>query len=110
MIKPYKERELHTTLEITLYKHRMEKRIREHERWLDTLLRSIGDGVITVGIDGLLTSMSHVAEMLTGLSESELIKIRFTRNSADRGIRRISHYSRSYRSGTGWENGFLSCR
>ena len=73
LIKPYKERELHTTLEITLYKHRMEKRVREHERWLDTLLRSIGDGVITVGIDGLLTSMSPVAETLTGLSEAELI-------------------------------------
>ncbi|MBT3215471.1 MAG: PAS domain S-box protein, partial [Deltaproteobacteria bacterium] len=51
----------------------MEKRVREHERWLDTLLRSIGDGVITVGIDGLLTSMSPVAETLTGLSEAELI-------------------------------------
>jgi PAS domain S-box-containing protein len=74
LIKPYKERELHTTLEITLYKHRMEKRVREHERWLDTLLRSIGDGVITVGIDGLLTSMSPVAEMLTGLNEAEQIK------------------------------------
>ncbi|MBC8218989.1 MAG: response regulator [Proteobacteria bacterium] len=73
LIKPYKDRELHTTLEITLYKHRMEKRVREHERWLDTLLRSIGDGVITVGIDGLLTSMSPVAETLTGLSEAELI-------------------------------------
>jgi len=71
LIKPYKERELHTTLEITLYKHRMEKRVREHERWLDTLLRSIGDGVITVGIDGMLTSMSPVAETLTGLSEAE---------------------------------------
>jgi len=73
LIKPYKERELHTTLEITLYKHRMEKRVREHERWLDTLLRSIGDGVITVGIDGILTSMSPVAEMLTGLNETEQI-------------------------------------
>ena len=74
LIKPYKERELLTTLEITLYKHRMEKRIREHERWLNTLLRSISDGVITVGIDGLITSMSPVAEMLTGLIESEQIK------------------------------------
>ena len=74
LIKPYKERELLTTLEITLYKHRMEKRIREHERWLNTLLRSISDGVITVGNDGLITSMSPVAEMLTGLIESEQIK------------------------------------
>ncbi|MBC8257814.1 MAG: response regulator [SAR324 cluster bacterium] len=74
LIKPYKERELHTTIEISLYKYKMEKLIHEHERWLDTLLRSIGDGVITVGIDGLITSMSPVAETLTGWNESEAMK------------------------------------
>jgi len=71
LIKPYKVRELHTTLEITLYKHRMEKLIKENERRLDTLLRSIGDGVITADQDGLINSMNPVAELLTGWSESE---------------------------------------
>jgi len=71
LIKPYKVRELHTTLEITLYKHRMEKIIKENERRLDTLLRSIGDGVITADQNGLITSMNPIAELLTGWSESE---------------------------------------
>lgn len=71
LIKPYKVRELHTTLEITLYKHRMEKLIKENERRLDTLLRSIGDGVITTNPEGLITSMNPVAESLTGWNESE---------------------------------------
>ena len=34
LIKPYKVRELFTTLEITFYKHRMEKLIRDNERYL----------------------------------------------------------------------------
>ena len=71
LIKPYKVRELHTTLEITLYKHRMEKLIKENEHRLNTLLRSIGDGVITADLDGLITSMNPVAEVMTGWSESE---------------------------------------
>ena len=71
LIKPYKERELHTTIEISLYKHHMERKILNHERWLDTLLKSIGDGIITVGLDGTITSMSPVAEDLLGWREAE---------------------------------------
>ena len=71
LIKPYKVRELFTTLEITFYKHRMEKLIRDNELHLKTLLRSIGDGVITIGTEGQITSMNPVAEKLTGWNESE---------------------------------------
>ena len=30
LIKPYKERELHTNIEVSLYRHRMEQRVKEH--------------------------------------------------------------------------------
>ena len=32
LIKPYKERELHTNIEVSLYRHRMKQRVKEHER------------------------------------------------------------------------------
>ena len=70
LIKPYKERELHTNIEVSLYRHRMEQRMKEHERWLELLLKSISDRVITVGLDGSVTSMSPVAEEMLGLSEN----------------------------------------
>ena len=70
LIKPYKERELHTNIEVSLYRHRMEQRVKEHERWLELLLKSISDGVITVGLDGSVTSMSPVAEEMLGWSEN----------------------------------------
>lgn len=71
LVKPYKERELHSALEISLYKHRMEQRLRENERWLDTLLKSIGDSVATVDQQGQITSLSPQAEKLSGWPESE---------------------------------------
>ncbi len=71
LIKPYKERELHSTLEMALYKHRMEQKLRDHERWLDTVLSSVGDGVVTVDVLGNLTSFSPVAEQLCGWPEAE---------------------------------------
>ena len=71
LIKPYKERELHTTIEVSLYRFRMEKRIRDHERWLETLMNSIGEGIVTVGLNGRVTNLSSVAEKLLGWKEEE---------------------------------------
>ncbi len=66
IIKPFKERELHITIDVALYKHKMEKRLKESEKWLATTLRSIGDAVITTNKEGLVTFMNPIAEGLTG--------------------------------------------
>src|SRR5258708_2988905 len=42
LIKPLEERELHTTIEMALYKHRMDQQVRDHEQWLWATLSSIG--------------------------------------------------------------------
>ena len=37
LLKPFKERELYTSIEVTLSKHRMERQLKQHEQWLDTV-------------------------------------------------------------------------
>lgn len=66
LLKPFKERELQTTVEMALYKHRMEMQLRASERRYATTLRSIGDGVIAADSAGRVTFMNPVAETLTG--------------------------------------------
>lgn len=66
IIKPFEERELHVAVEMALYKHGMERRLRESEEWLSITLRSIGDGVIATDRDGTVMFMNPVAEALTG--------------------------------------------
>ena len=71
ILKPFEDRELHTVIEMALYKHRIEKKLRENEQWLATTLRSIGDGVIATDTDGQVTFMNPVAEALTGWTQKE---------------------------------------
>ncbi len=73
ILKPFNERDLHSTIEMALYKHKVEKRIREDEEWLSTTLRSIGDGVITTDMLGKVTFMNPVAESLTGINQEEAV-------------------------------------
>ncbi len=73
IIKPFQERELYTAIEVALYKHEMERKLRESERWLATTLRSIGDAVIAADEKGLVTFMNPVAEALTGWEQEEAL-------------------------------------
>jgi PAS domain S-box-containing protein len=73
MLKPFEERELHTTVEMALYKSRMERKLQESERWLATTLASIGDAVVATDDQGLIQFMNPVAEALTGWRQEEAV-------------------------------------
>jgi PAS domain S-box-containing protein len=73
LVKPFGERELHSTIEIALHRHAMERRLQESEQWLRTTLMSIGDGVIAVDVEERVRSINHVAAELTGWPEEEAV-------------------------------------
>jgi len=80
LIKPFKERELQITIEISLYKHEMEKKLKESERilreknqWLAAVIESIGDAVIATDPEGTIKLMNPMAEGLTGWKQEDAI-------------------------------------
>jgi two-component system, cell cycle sensor histidine kinase and response regulator CckA len=73
IIKPFEERDLHTSVEIALYKHKMEKKLKESEQWLATTLRSIGEAVIATDVESRVRFMNPVAEALVGWSLQEAL-------------------------------------
>lgn len=73
IIKPFKESDVITTLEIALYKASMERKLRESDRWIRTMIQSTGEGIIATDTQGLVKFMNPVAEMLTGYKEKDVI-------------------------------------
>ena len=71
--KPFEESELNTTIEITLYNHKIEKRLRDHKQWLAAILKSVSDAVIATDSKGQIKFMNPVAEDLTGWIQEEAI-------------------------------------
>jgi|GEM_PF-326360 len=73
ILKPFDEHDVRTTVEMALYKHQSEQKLKDQERWLQTTLRSIGEAVIATDEKGIVKFMNSVAEQLTGWMERDAI-------------------------------------
>lgn len=73
LLKPFKEKELYNTIEITLFRYEIEKKLKENQQWLATILKSIGDGVIACDRNQTVTFMNPIAEILTGWQELDAV-------------------------------------
>jgi len=70
ILKPFKERELYTTIDIALYKNSIDKKLRKQERLFSAMLHSINDGIIATDTDLGVSFMNAVAEEITGIEEA----------------------------------------
>ncbi len=73
VLKPFDERALHTAVEIALYRHKAERRLKALEQWIEAVLRSIGDAVVVTDKWGLITLMNPAASQLTGWSQGDAL-------------------------------------
>jgi PAS domain S-box-containing protein len=73
ILKPFRAGELKSAVEIALFKHEMELRLKLREHWFATTLCAIGDAVMAVDRDGLVNFTNPVAESLLGRSKDELV-------------------------------------
>lgn len=73
ILKPYEDNDLRIAIEMGLYKHQMEQRLRENEQWLAATLGSIGDGVIATDEHGQVRFMNSLAEQHTGWTQKDAL-------------------------------------
>jgi PAS domain S-box-containing protein len=71
IIKPFRERELHIIIEMALFKHSTEKKLKDSREWFSVTLKSIGDAVIATDPQGYVLLMNPVALLMTGWNMKE---------------------------------------
>jgi PAS domain S-box-containing protein len=72
LTKPFEDREVFTVVEMALYKHEIESRLRQSEEKFFSTVRSISDAVIIIDEQYRITYMNPSAEIITGWKVSEL--------------------------------------
>lgn len=77
ILKPYEEKDMRATIEMALYKHNIEARLKASEKWLSVMLKSIGDAVIATNAAGKVEYINMAAERLTGYSLKEAAALTF---------------------------------
>jgi two-component system, response regulator PdtaR len=68
--KPFEESELRSAIDITLYRHKMEK---NHDNLLSAMLKHYNEAVIATSSEGLVKLMNSSAETLTGCKLDDVV-------------------------------------
>ena len=73
LLKPVDPKALQTVVEVAIYKHQVEKWLKESERWLSAVLQSTSDAMVTTDRDGTVNLMNPAAEALLGLTRRQAL-------------------------------------
>lgn len=73
LIKPFVSSDLRAALELALFRHRVSRIAEQRGRWLDAVVQSMGEAVVTVDSLGRVTLLNPAAEQLTGWPQSDAL-------------------------------------
>ncbi|NIP99754.1 MAG: response regulator, partial [Nitrospinaceae bacterium] len=73
LLKPFKEKDLHTSIEVALDKHQQEKRLKGREEWFSCSLKNLSEPVLATNTQGVITFFNRAAQKLTGWKEKNVV-------------------------------------
>jgi DNA-binding NtrC family response regulator len=73
IVKPFSQRDLHTTIEIALYKHEMDRALRDQQEFLGTIFESVPCSLVVVDQDQTIRMVNrHLVESFGVTSEESI--------------------------------------
>ncbi len=73
IVKPFHSVDFCAQIEMALWKHQMEQKLRVSEAWLAATFRNVGDALIATDSDGNVALMNLPAVRLTGWGQAEAV-------------------------------------
>jgi len=71
LTKPYQLKELRAGIEVALTKSRLERQLREADRWFASTLQCVADGVVVTDLQATIRFMNPAAETMTGWTSED---------------------------------------
>jgi two-component system sensor histidine kinase/response regulator len=72
ILKPFSERDLHTTIEMALYKHKIELALLESEEWFRNVFNASKDAILAIDINDNIILANPAAEQMFGKMNKEI--------------------------------------
>ncbi len=76
ILKPFEERELHATIEMAFYKHKMQQKLRENEKKYRDIFENANEAICVIQ-DELIKFYNPMTSKYFGFSEEELNSMKF---------------------------------
>jgi PAS domain S-box-containing protein len=73
IIKPFEDRELHSAVEVALYKHKMDSKLKESEERYRALFESSPDPIILMDEEGTIIFINRRVEKITGIRRKKIL-------------------------------------
>lgn len=74
ILKPLEERELQSNIEIALYKHKMENKLKKSKEHLQNIINSTSEIIISFDKNNRISTWNKTAEFGTGYTQKEVIR------------------------------------
>lgn len=73
LLKPFEQKNLYVTIETALQRHKLEMQLKEREKWLETIVESMGDAIIVTDAKSCIKFLNPVAVALTGWKQEDAL-------------------------------------
>ena len=73
LTKPFQEKELRTTLEVALHRHKLDLYVEKQKEWFFTTLNSLENATVTTDCEGYINYSNPSAVALIGVAEPEIL-------------------------------------
>jgi two-component system cell cycle sensor histidine kinase/response regulator CckA len=73
IVKPIEERNLQVTIEMGVHNHRMEKQLKEKDKWLEMIIANLNEGLVVTDHTGKIRLLNPAAEFYTGWKKESAV-------------------------------------
>lgn len=73
ILKPFEDRELKTTIEMAVYKHKVDRALRASKDFAENLIESLVDGLYVIDKEGKRIMVNTAMSKMTGFTKDELL-------------------------------------